>query len=92
MDQRSLSPQTLAAQESVSRLLSGWDDAAADRLFCENVALDQPYQERLANLATKAAVEGEGAYRIHAPLIKLTKGDIIRLGASLGVDYGLWFL
>jgi CubicO group peptidase (beta-lactamase class C family) len=44
-------PQTLAAQESVSRLLSGWDDAAADRLFCENVALDQPYQERLADLA-----------------------------------------
>jgi hypothetical protein len=44
-------PQTLAAQESVSRLLSCWDDAAADALFCANVALDQPYQERLADLA-----------------------------------------
>jgi len=44
-------PETLAAQESVSRLLAGWDDAAADALFCENVALDQPYRERLADLA-----------------------------------------
>ncbi len=44
-------PETLAAQESVSRLLLGWDDAAADALFCENVALDQPYRERLADLA-----------------------------------------
>jgi hypothetical protein len=44
-------PETLAAQESVSRLLLGWDDAAADALFCENVALDQPYQERVADLA-----------------------------------------
>lgn len=44
-------PETLAAQESVSRLLAGWDDAAADALFCENVPLDQPYQERLADLA-----------------------------------------
>ncbi|WP_187366397.1 serine hydrolase domain-containing protein [Trebonia kvetii] len=44
-------PETLAAQESVSRLLLGWDDAAADALFCENVALDKPYQERLADLA-----------------------------------------
>jgi hypothetical protein len=35
----------------VSRLLLGWDDAAADALFCENVALDQPYQERVADLA-----------------------------------------
>ena len=45
--------------------------------------------ERLANLATKAAVEGKGRYRIHAPLINLTKAEIIRLGASLGVDYAL---
>jgi CubicO group peptidase (beta-lactamase class C family) len=44
-------PETLAAQESVSRLLAGWDDAAADVLFCENVALDQPYQQRLDDLA-----------------------------------------
>src|SRR5262245_1421109 len=44
--------------------------------------------EGLANLATKAGVEG-GRFRVHAPLIDLTKADIIRLGASLGVDYSL---
>jgi 7-cyano-7-deazaguanine synthase len=44
--------------------------------------------EGLANLATKAGVEG-GRFSIHAPLVHLTKADIIRLGASLGVDYGL---
>jgi 7-cyano-7-deazaguanine synthase len=45
--------------------------------------------ERLANVATQAAVEGRGRYRIHAPLIHLTKADIIKLGLSLGVDYSL---
>ncbi len=43
----------------------------------------------LANLATKAGVEGKGGFTIHTPLIDLTKADIIRLGTSLGVDYGL---
>ena len=42
----------------------------------------------VANLATKAGVEG-GRFAIHTPLIDLTKADIIRLGVSLGVDYGL---
>lgn len=45
--------------------------------------------EAMANLATKAAVEGAGRYRIHAPLIQLTKPEIIRRGLALGVDYGL---
>ncbi|MEI7837393.1 MAG: 7-cyano-7-deazaguanine synthase QueC [Planctomycetota bacterium] len=45
--------------------------------------------ERLANLATAAAVEEKGRFTIHAPLIDLTKGDIIRAGLSLGVDYSL---
>src|SRR5262249_27448120 len=45
--------------------------------------------EALANLATKAGVEGKGRYQIHAPLVNLSKGDIVRLGLSLGVDYGL---
>jgi 7-cyano-7-deazaguanine synthase len=45
--------------------------------------------ERLANLATKAAVEGQGRFRIHAPLLQKTKADIIREGVRLGVDYGL---
>jgi 7-cyano-7-deazaguanine synthase len=45
--------------------------------------------EAMANLATKAAVEGRQRLRIHAPLIDLDKAAIIRLGTSLGVDYGL---
>ena len=44
--------------------------------------------ETMANLATKAGVEGEGRMKIHTPLISLTKADIIRKGISLGVDYG----
>jgi len=43
--------------------------------------------ETLANLATKAAVEGAGRYTIHTPLIRLTKAQIIRKGLALGVDY-----
>lgn len=45
--------------------------------------------EQLANLATRAAVEGEGRYRLHTPLIHLSKGEIIRAGLALGVDYAL---
>ena len=45
--------------------------------------------ERLANLATKAGVEGRGAFRIHTPLIHLTKAQIIQEGTRLGVNYGL---
>jgi 7-cyano-7-deazaguanine synthase len=45
--------------------------------------------ERLANLATKAGVEGRREMRIHAPLISMTKAEIICLGVELGVDYGL---
>lgn len=44
--------------------------------------------EALANLATKAAVEG-AKLTLHAPLIDLPKADIIRRGAALGVDYAL---
>lgn len=44
--------------------------------------------EAMANLATKAGVEGH-ALKIHAPLIDLAKADIIRRGAALGVDYAL---
>jgi 7-cyano-7-deazaguanine synthase len=45
--------------------------------------------ELLANLATKAAVEGKGRFRVHAPLIQMTKAQIIQTGVRLGVDYGL---
>lgn len=44
--------------------------------------------EQLANLATKAGVEGE-RFRIHAPLIHMTKAEIIQTGTRLGVDYAL---
>ena len=44
--------------------------------------------ETMANLATRAAVEGAGRFRIHTPLINLTKAQIIKKGLELGVDYG----
>ena len=44
--------------------------------------------ERMANLATKAGVEGQG-FRIQAPLQNMTKADIVRAGVGLGVDYAL---
>jgi 7-cyano-7-deazaguanine synthase len=45
--------------------------------------------ERMAALATKAAVEGKQKLKIHAPLIRMTKAQIIRKGLELGVDYSL---
>jgi 7-cyano-7-deazaguanine synthase len=45
--------------------------------------------ETLANLATAATADGEHSYTVHAPLIELSKGEIIRMGLALGVDYGL---
>jgi 7-cyano-7-deazaguanine synthase len=44
--------------------------------------------EQLANLATKAGVDG-ARFRVHAPLLQMTKADIVRTGLSLGLDYGL---
>jgi 7-cyano-7-deazaguanine synthase len=45
--------------------------------------------ERVANLATKAGVEGTQTLKIHAPLIKLSKADIVKTGVALGVDYSI---
>ncbi len=45
--------------------------------------------EGLSNLATKAAVEGQGRFEIHAPLLFMTKGEIIERGKSFNLDYGL---
>jgi 7-cyano-7-deazaguanine synthase len=45
--------------------------------------------EKMANLATKAGVEGHKSLKIHTPLIALSKAEIIRLGRSMGVDYSL---
>lgn len=44
--------------------------------------------ERMANMATKAAVEGRHRFKVHTPLIHLRKADIVREGTALGVDYG----
>ncbi|MBF0567388.1 MAG: 7-cyano-7-deazaguanine synthase QueC [Nitrospirae bacterium] len=45
--------------------------------------------QAMANLATKAAVEGRGTVVIHAPLLSMTKAEIIKTGMELGVDYSL---
>ena len=45
--------------------------------------------ERMANLATRAGVEGRSRLTIHTPLIRLTKAQIVQRGLDLGVDFGL---
>ncbi|QXQ06060.1 7-cyano-7-deazaguanine synthase QueC [Sphingosinicellaceae bacterium] len=78
----------------------GWAEAAGARdLFIGVNALDYSGYpdcrpefiagfERLANLATKAGVEGEG-FTVHTPLAAMTKADIVREGTRLGVDFGM---
>ena len=77
----------------------GWAEVlGATDLFCGVNAVDYSGYpdcrpefiagfEALANLATKAGVEGAG-FRVHAPLMRMTKGDIVREGLRLGVDFG----
>ena len=76
----------------------GWAEVlGASDIFCGVNAVDYSgYPDcrpefidafaRLANLATKASVEG-AALRVHAPLIRLSKGEIVREGVRLGVDF-----
>src|SRR5581483_3059378 len=45
--------------------------------------------EKLAKLATKKGVEGKWKFKIHTPLIKMSKAQIIKTGLKLGVDYGM---
>jgi 7-cyano-7-deazaguanine synthase len=45
--------------------------------------------ERMANLATRASIEGKLTFKIHTPLVSWSKAEIIRQGTLLGVDYGL---
>ena len=45
--------------------------------------------EELANLATAAGVKGKGKFRIHAPLMQMSKAEITRTGIELGVDYSI---
>ncbi|RPI62681.1 MAG: 7-cyano-7-deazaguanine synthase QueC [Planctomycetaceae bacterium] len=45
--------------------------------------------EKLANLATAAGIEGKGRFKVHAPLVTLSKAEIITTGLAMGVDYSL---
>ncbi|MGE5645125.1 MAG: 7-cyano-7-deazaguanine synthase QueC [Acidobacteriota bacterium] len=45
--------------------------------------------ERMANLATKASVEGRARVQVHTPLIRLSKAEIVKLGRDLGLDFAL---
>ncbi len=76
----------------------GWADTlGSNDLFCGVNAVDYSGYpdcrpafieafERLANVATKAGVEGQ-TLRVHAPLIRMSKADIVREGSRLGVDF-----
>ncbi len=78
----------------------GWAETlAAQDIFIDVNALDyigypdcRPKfiadYERMANLATKAGVEGSQRLKIHTPLIEMSKAQIIARGLALGVDYG----
>ena len=78
----------------------GWAEVLAAReIFCGVNAVDYSGYpdcrpdfiaafERLGNLATKAGIQGEGL-RVHAPLMTMSKADIAREGARLGVDFSL---
>ncbi len=79
-------------------LALGWAEVlGANDLFCGVNAVDYSGYpdcrpefidafERLANLATKAGIEGAGI-RVHAPLLRMGKADIVREGLALGVDF-----
>jgi 7-cyano-7-deazaguanine synthase len=72
---------------------------AADVFFGANILDSSGYPdcrpeyveafERMANLATKAGVEGKSRFTIHTPLIRMTKAEIVRTGHALGVDFSL---
>ena len=76
----------------------GWAEVlGASDLFCGVNAVDYSGYpdcrpefieafEKLANVATKAGVEGAG-FRVHAPLLRMSKADIVREGMRLGVDF-----
>ena len=76
----------------------GWAEVlGADDLFCGVNAVDYSGYpdcrpefiaafERLADLATKAGVEGHG-FRVHAPLMRMSKADIVREGSRLDIDF-----
>ena len=100
---RGIPPTYVPARNTVFLALAlGWAEVLGDRdIFIGVNAVDfSGYPdcrpefiaafERLAGVATRAGVEGDG-FTIHAPLMDLTKGGIIRRGLELGVDYSLTF-
>ena len=95
-------PTYVPARNTVFLALAlGWAETlGADDLFIGVNALDysgypdcRPEYieafERMANLATRAGVEGRSRFRIHAPLIAASKAEIVRRARALGVDLGL---
>lgn len=101
IDPRAIPVTYVPARNTVFLALAlGWAEvvAAADLVIGVNALDYSGYPdcrpefisafEALARLATKAGVEGQ-AFRVHAPLIALSKAEIVRLGASLGLDYGI---
>ncbi len=60
-------PQTLAARDEVMSLLAAWDDASAERLFAENVALDEPFADRRTSVETIRERIGNFSVDEHRP-------------------------
>ena len=82
------------------RMIAGLEDVTSGDIFIGVNAIDYSGYpdcraefiaafEHMANLATKAGVEGRTQLKIHAPLIRLSKCEIIELGSDLGIDFGL---
>ena len=75
----------------VQNILVEIAESAKDRVDGQGSGEFEPIaasRESLAKLATRAGVEG-GRFRVHTPLIDLTKAEIIRRGLALALDYGL---
>lgn len=101
LDARDIPPTYVPARNTVflSLALAWAETLGARNLFIGVNALDYSGYpdcrpefveafERMAALGTKAGVEGE-RFTVHAPLMRMTKAEIIRRGVGLGVDYGL---
>ena len=71
--------------------MDGQSEIQTSKLWLHNTRSPpkKPAFEKTANLATAATVEGKGQYRIHTPIIKMTKAQIIQTGTKLSVDYSL---
>ena len=84
-------PEFIASFQALANLATkaGVEGALSPRPGLAGRGLGRGDSPIEANLATTADVEGMGTWKIHAPLISLSKADIIRRGLELGVDYAL---